>query len=215
MSSILQVPHAAANTHAPAAQSRTVPLIGFTRKAAVTAFFACASALGLVAASGPQHEMKVTISGTVEDVDALKHELSLKGKPGNITEMTVDTNVKNLDQLKVGDEIRVDYYMSYASDVRPPTAEEKANPVIELPDKAKAPEGTSPVDGGLRRFKVVTTVEGLDPATHSVTIKGWPKGYYLTTVVDDPARFAKLKMGDTVVITYTEALLISFEKIAP
>jgi hypothetical protein len=215
MSSILQVPHPAAHTQAPVSRSRTVPPFGSARKVAATAFLACGAVLGLFGSSGPEKAMRVTISGTVNALDVEQRELTLKGKPGNLTEMTVDTNVKHLDQLKVGDEIRVDYYMSYATDVRPPTEEEKAAHKMELPDRAEAPEGTSPLGGGLRRYKIVTTVEGLDPSTHSVTIKGWPKGYYLTTVVDDPARYAKLKMGDTIVITYTEGLLLSFEKIAP
>ena len=75
----------------------------------------------------------------------------------------------------------------------------------------KAPPGTSPAAGGLRRFKVVTTIEGLDRPTQTVTVKG-PRGNYLTARVADPSRLTKVHIGDTIVITYTEALAISLEK---
>ncbi|MCX6929183.1 MAG: hypothetical protein NT154_39090, partial [Verrucomicrobia bacterium] len=75
----------------------------------------------------------------------------------------------------------------------------------------KAPPGTSPAAGGLRRFKVVTTIEGLDRPTQTVTVKG-PRGNYLTARVADPSRLTQVRIGDTILITYTEALAISLEK---
>ena len=75
----------------------------------------------------------------------------------------------------------------------------------------KAPPGTSPAAGGLRRFKVVTTVEGLDRPTKTVTVKG-PGGNYVTARVADPSRLTRMRIGDNIVIVYTEALAISLEK---
>ena len=75
----------------------------------------------------------------------------------------------------------------------------------------KAPPGTSPAAGGLRRFKVVTTIEGLDRPTKTITVKG-PLGNYLTARVLDPSRLTQVRIGDHVVVTYTEALAISLRK---
>jgi hypothetical protein len=63
----------------------------------------------------------------------------------------------------------------------------------------------------LRRFKVVTTIEGLDRPTQTVTVKG-PRGNYLTARVADPSRLTQVRIGENIVITYTEALAISLEK---
>ncbi len=76
---------------------------------------------------------------------------------------------------------------------------------------AKAPPGTSPAAGGLRRFKVVTTVEGLDRPTQTVTVKG-PLGNCLTARVADPLNLTRMRIGDRIVVTYTEAVAISLEK---
>jgi hypothetical protein len=123
----------------------------------------------------------------------------------------VDQRVKRLDEVKVGDFVRADYYVSIAAELRKPTAEEKEHPLEVVEAAAKAPPGTSPAAGGGRRFKVVTTIEGLDRPTQTVTVKG-PRGNYLTARVEDPSRLTKVRIGENIVVTYTEALAISLEK---
>jgi hypothetical protein len=107
--------------------------------------------------------------------------------------------------------VRADYYVSIAAELRKPTSAEKKNPLVLLDAAGKAPPGTSPAAGGLRRFKVVTTIEGLDRPTRTITVKG-PMGNYLTARVADPANLTKMRIGENIVVTYTEALAISLEK---
>src|SRR5204863_9466331 len=115
------------------------------------------------------------------------------------------------NEFKVGDFVRADYYVSIAAEIRKPTAEEEKNPIVELEAAGKAPPGTSPAAGGLRRLKVVTTIEGLDRPTKTATIKG-PLGNYWTVRVADPAVLTQLRIGETAVVICTEALAISLEK---
>ena len=82
---------------------------------------------------------------------------------------------------------------------------------MALGAKGKAPAGTSPAAGGLRQFRVVTTVEGLDRPTQTITVKG-PRGNYLTARVENPSNLTKMRIGDNIVVTYTEALAISVDK---
>jgi hypothetical protein len=153
----------------------------------------------------------ITVSAKVEAIDLTNREITLKGPAGNIVTFTVDKRVKRLNEVKVGDYITADYYLSFAADLREPTAEEEQHPITMLEGAAKAPPGTAPAAGGLRRFKVVTTVEGLDRPTQTITVKG-PRGNYVTARVADPANLTKMKIGDHIVVTYTEALAISLEK---
>lgn len=153
----------------------------------------------------------VTVTASVEDIDYKNREVVLKGPLGNKVTFTVDQRVKRLDEVKVGDCVRADYYVSIAAELRKPTAAEKQTPIMLLDAAGKAPPGTAPAAGGLRRFKVVTTVEGLDRPTQTVTVKG-PRGNYLTARVADPSRLTRMRIGDTIVVTYTEALAISLEK---
>jgi Cu/Ag efflux protein CusF len=62
-----------------------------------------------------------------------------------------------------------------------------------------------------RVIRVVATIEAIDTAAQTVTLKG-PKGRYHTVQVQDPAVMKRVKKGDTVVVTAAEALAISLEK---
>jgi hypothetical protein len=154
----------------------------------------------------------VSVTASVQAIDYDKREVTLKGPLGNEVTFTVDQRVKRLNEIKVGDNVRADYYISIAAEIRKPTAEEEKNPIVVLDAAGKAPPGTSPAAGGLRRIKVVTTIEGLDRPTETITLKG-PLGRYFTTRVADPERLTKVHIGDHVVVTYTEALAVSLEKL--
>jgi Cu/Ag efflux protein CusF len=160
---------------------------------------------------GRHEAVLVEVTASVEAIDPKTREVTLKGPMGNEVTFTVDERVKRFDEIKVGDHVHADYYVSVAAELRKPTAEEEKNPLVVLDAAGKAPPGTSPAAGGLRRFKVVTTVEGLDRPTQSITVKG-PMGHYLTTRVADPANLTKMHIGDHIVVVYTEALAISLEK---
>jgi len=160
---------------------------------------------------GRKDAVLMTVTASVEAIDADKREVTLKGPLGNSFTFTVDPRVKRLNEVKVGDFVRADYYISIAAELRKPTAEEAKHPLVVLDAEGKAARSEAPAGGTLRRFKVVTTIEGLDRPTRTVTVKG-PRGNYLTARVADPDRLTKVHIGDTVVITYTEAMAISLEK---
>ncbi len=153
----------------------------------------------------------VSATATVEAIDYDTREVTLKGPLGNKATFTVDKRVKRLNEVKVGDLVQADYYISVAAELRKPTAEEEKNPIVLLDAAGKAPPGSSPAAGGLRRFKVVTTIEGLDRPTRTITVKG-PRGNYLTARVENPSRLTEMRIGENIVVTYTEALAISLQK---
>jgi hypothetical protein len=153
----------------------------------------------------------VSLTAGIEAIDYTNREVTLKGPLGNEATFTVDEKVKRFNEFKVGDQVRADYYVSVAAELRKPTAEEEKNPLMVLDAAGKAPPGTSPAAGGLRHIKVVATIEGLDRPSKTVTVKG-PRGRYLTVRVADPSRLTQVRIGDPVVITYTEALAVSLEK---
>ena len=153
-----------------------------------------------------------SITATVQAVDYAKREVTLKTEMGNTVTFVVDKRIERLNEVKIGDKIRAEYYVSLGGELRKPTAEEEANPLQILQGLAKAPIGTEPAAGGLQQIKAVTTVEGLDLPTQTVTLKG-PRGNYVTVRAEHPENLKKLSLEDTVVVTYTEALAISLEKL--
>jgi hypothetical protein len=155
----------------------------------------------------------VSVTATVQAIDVAKRELTLKGPLGNVNSFTVDKQVKRLDELKVGDEVTADYFISLAGELRAPTEEERRNPISIIEGVARGPKGSDPAAGGVRTIRVVAEVVGLDLPSQTVTLKG-PKGDTATVRAKKLDNFKKLRLGDTIVVTYTEALAISVEKVS-
>jgi len=152
----------------------------------------------------------VTVTATVQAIDQEKREVTLKGPLGNVVTFVVDERVGRLNEVKIGDEVTADYYVSLAGELSAPTEQEKS-PHTVLDAAARAPENTSPAGGKLRAFKVVARVVGLDLPTQSVTLQS-PLGNYATIRAASVDNLKKLRLGDTIVGTYTEALAISLQK---
>jgi hypothetical protein len=158
---------------------------------------------------GEQKLVSVTATATVQAMNLETREVTFKGELGNEFSLTIDPSVKRLNEVKVGDQIVVNYNTSLAAELRAPTEEEKASPlsVTEEVVKSKGAPGVS----GSRVVKALVTIEGLDRTTSSVTIKG-PRGNSSTVRVKDTSVLDRLQLGDTVFIVYTEAVGLSVKK---
>lgn len=161
---------------------------------------------------GRVETVKATLSAEVTAINPATREITLKGPEGNEESFTVGDAVKRLDEVKVGDMVRLDYIVSVAAEVRKPTAAEAKHPLVIMDAAARGDKDSTPAGGIARRFKVVTTIEALDRRNQTVTVKG-PMGRYLTARVADPERLTKVHIGETIVIVYTEAVVLSLEKV--
>src|SRR6188508_3171727 len=81
----------------------------------------------------------LTTTASVETINLDKREVTLKGPLGNTVTFTVDKKVERLNEFKVGDFVRADYYISIAAEIRKPTPDEDKNPIVELAAGGKAP----------------------------------------------------------------------------
>jgi hypothetical protein len=161
-----------------------------------------------------ERSILASVTAQVEAIDHAKREVTLKGPLGNVVTFVVDERVKRLNEVKVGDEVTADYYVSLAAELRAPTEEEKKTPLTIIAGGARAPKGTSPAGGVVRAFKVVATVIGLDLPTQSVTLQG-PLGNSGSIRAENVENLKQLRLGDMVIVTYTEALAISLHKAQP
>ena len=145
-----------------------------------------------------------TITATIQSIDLANRIVTVKGGPkGQTVELKADERVKNLSQLKVGDEVVVKYFASVAVRVTKP-GEAK---VKETMEKAKV-EGPG---SETRQLTVTATIQDIDKDRNNVFLK-WPEGVIVGVQVKDPTILAGVNVGDVVVITYTEAVAISIEK---
>jgi hypothetical protein len=154
-------------------------------------------------------ERLVTATATVEAIDLQKRVVTLKGPEGNVFDVTVGKEARNLPQVKVGDLVKVKYYESIALRLVKPG--EGVAGIQETEVLGRAKKGEKP--GGLTASEVTltATITAIDKKKHMVTLKG-PKGKSVTVKAENPKNLAKVKVGDEVEVTYTEALAISVEE---
>ena len=149
-------------------------------------------------------------TGLITDIDYADREISLQDSQGRIETFSVDERVQRLNEAKVGDKVSVDYYLGVNAEVRKPTAEEEQHPLVVLQDAGRAGPNSAPAAGGVRHIRALVTIEAMDRPNQTLTVKG-PRGKYFVARVADPSRFDKVHIGDTVVMTFTEAAVISLK----
>jgi len=152
----------------------------------------------------------IQLAFSVEAVDAEKRLITLKGPQGNVAEFEVGDEVKRLAEIKAGDKINAEYTVAAVAELREPTAEEKSAPAIAVTAGERAEMSAPPAAGIGRAVRVVTTIDALDPATKSVTVKG-PEGNTVTVNVEDPTVFEHLTVGQNIVVTFAEKLVLSVQ----
>jgi hypothetical protein len=143
----------------------------------------------------------------VAAVDQQTRVVTLVDAEGNRTTFRADEAVRNLPQVHVGDQVVGDLMESLAVEVRPATAEEKASPV-SIAEGAEAAElGQKPMGLFVRQIKALYTIESIDKAAGGGTLRD-AEGESHFVKVRDPAVLDRVKVGDPVVVTLTEALRI-------
>jgi hypothetical protein len=150
----------------------------------------------------------VTVTATVEAIDQGTRMVTLKGPDGKSFTFRADERVKNLPQVKVGDKVKVKYFEALAVEVKKP-GETKAG-AAAMETLATAKPGEKPAAVGTRTETMTATVEAIDLKKNHLTLKG-PDGKLVTVKARDPRNLKKVKVGDELLITYTEALAIAVQ----
>jgi len=151
----------------------------------------------------------VTVTATVEAIDQKTRMVTLKGPQGNSVTFKAGEQIKNLSQVKVGDSVLAKYYESVAVEVKKPGEAKPGVTTQEAVTRAKP--GETPKGLAVSQVTVTTTITAIDKKKPSVTLKG-ADGKTTTVKVRNPKNLENVKVGDQVVITYTEALALSLEK---
>ena len=109
------------------------------------------------------------------------------------------------NELKVGDTVDITYVESVVLRVRKPGEAASATT-----GDAAVTRNTGGTPGGTIGAQVSTTVtvKALDPAVPSITVVT-EDGRTVTRKIEDKKNLEGVKVGDKILITYTEALLVS------
>jgi len=148
----------------------------------------------------------VTTSATVEAIDHAKRTLALKDEKGIYHEVKVPESVKRFAEIKVGDKLTATYYDNII--VRVKSAGEKD---VNTGTAGVVPSGGAKPGATASTQRTITaTIVAIDQKIPSISFKG-PNGWAYSSRVEDTEALKKVKVGDKVDITWTEALLVSLE----
>jgi hypothetical protein len=149
----------------------------------------------------------VEITATVTKIDHATREVTLKAEDGQEHSFVASEDVKNLPQVQVGDVVTIAYAEAFVYDVNKGGVAADGGTVMA----GKAADlGEKPAGIIARETQVTVLITAIDPKVPSVTFKG-PAGNTRTVKVRHPEKLEGVSVGDTVDITYTEALAIKVE----
>jgi len=150
------------------------------------------------------------IRATAEAVDLATRELSVKNPKGRLVTMRVEERVKNLPQVKPGDELVVRYNESVGVELR---KAEEGGEVVQYVNGSEdlQPAGNS-AHGSGSHLTMAGEIESVSPREKSVTLKG-DSGQYVDLYVRDQAVLDSLAAGERVIATYTAAAVVSIENL--
>jgi len=152
----------------------------------------------------------VRMAATVEAIDKDKRLVTLKGPEGNSFVVQAGAEVRNFDQIKVGDQVVVRYIEALTLELKKGGGGVRER--VEREGAARAKPGEKPAGIVGREVTVVADVVSVDAAKQTVRLRGPSRTVDLK--VKDPAQLKMIKAGDQVEATFTEALAISVEPAA-
>jgi Cu/Ag efflux protein CusF len=148
-----------------------------------------------------------TVTATIKAIDSANRLVTLAFEDGTVDTVWAGPEVRRFSELKVGDKVTFRYHVSAVVQLRKagdPTPASSTSQGITRSAGAK-PGGTM-----AQQVTATVTVEAIDPAIPSITVKT-DDGRRATYHVEDKKNLEGVKAGDRIEITYTRALMVSVE----
>ena len=132
-----------------------------------------------------------------------KARIAVVRAPTGVTlAINVPAEAQNLDQVKPGDLFRMRYIESMAVALQKGGAASAS----EIQTVELAPKGGTPGGKVVNTKRITATVEALDRAARTLAVQGPRKNVMALKVAADVRSFDDIAVGDTITLTYTEAL---------
>lgn len=165
---------------------------------------------GAVVASEPGKAViadTVKMTAQVTAIDKATRKVEMKGPEGRTFSVVAGNEVRNFDQIKVGDMVVLQYVEALTLELRKSGA---ANAPTEQAAAVRAKPGETPAGAVGRQVTLTADVVNVDEKKKIISLKG-PEGKVVDLKVNNPDQFKVVKKGDKVDVTYTEALAIAVE----
>jgi hypothetical protein len=152
-----------------------------------------------------------TIKSTakVAGVDRAKRTVTLRAANGAEETLTLGPEVKNFDQIEVGDTVTAEYVEAVAVHVRAPGEPPSGAAASGI---QVAPKGDKPSATMVQQEEMTATIEEIDYAKRTATLRNAQGKTRQINVDERIQNLDRFKKGDEIVISYTEAMAIAVTK---
>ncbi|MEY3724260.1 MAG: hypothetical protein RLZZ365_195 [Pseudomonadota bacterium] len=152
----------------------------------------------------------VQFQGKFKSVDPKTREVVIVGPNGNEYKTVLGDEVRNFNQIKVGDIVTLTHVEILVADIKKPSKVE-IRERVETEKAARAKLGDKPAAAIERQVTVVADVTAVDEKKGTLTLRGATRT--LDLKVKDPKVLKGVKVGTQVEATVTE--IIAIEVTAP
>lgn len=158
---------------------------------------------------GAKREDAVTVTAQIRAVDYNTREVLLRGEDGSEVVVVAGPEVRNFDQIRIGDILSITYYEEVAAHIA--NAESSSTP-SGAATAGRAAKGEKPGMVAAESVNMVVEFISYDAESHIATFVN-PDGTPGSVVVNPKMRefAASLNRGDMVDVTVTRAIAISME----
>ena len=163
---------------------------------------------GTISSSSPGKAAAVAtveVTAIVTAIDKGTRTVTLKGSQGRVLDVVAGEEVRNFDQIRVGDNLIVQYVEALTLELK----KSQATPGATVSDAAvRAAPGQRPAGVVGREIVVLADVVAVDQAKSTISLKG-PRGNVMDLKIQNQDHFKVVKQGDRVEAVYTEAMAIA------
>jgi hypothetical protein len=184
------------------------------RKGIAVALVACGITVSAAQGKPLTREETLDLSAVVESVDQTARTVVLVGDGGQRAAFVAGPEIKNLADLKAGDRVRLTYKIAVAAELKP-RGTPAAKPTEDTIEERSMP-GQPPRVAAGRTVLTTVKIDSVDTSFNTVTFTR-ADGITRVVGIDDPEaqRFVRtLKPGDSVEISYSEAVAVGVERVA-
>lgn len=150
----------------------------------------------------------VPLEGKITKIDKQQRAVTLQGPRGHTVTVKADPKARGFEQLKVGDEVRGQYFQG----VIVGAAAGQSEPGVGIENvTVQSRSGQSPSELQMRTVTMQAKVDSVDPAKRTVTLTG-PEGRSQTFKLDQNVQLDQIKPGQTINARYIEGVAVELEK---
>jgi len=182
--------------------SLALPVTVWAQSASVAAA-AAATPSGARVAGGD-----IQVRARVLEIDRAGRAVTLRGPNGQIATVSMPAEMKNFDQIRVGDMVLIRYLLAVAARIEP-APKNDIRERIESSAAASAPAGSAPGAAGVRTVEVIATIQSIDRKARTLTLRGVHRT--VKVAVPEGVDLSKVKTGDDVHAVFTEAVVLAVE----